>query len=43
VCVVQSDPLAAERHSDPVVRLELDDRGEWQDRIVKALRDAGIT
>jgi hypothetical protein len=43
VCVVQIDPLAAERHSDPVVRLELDDRGEWQDRIVKALRDAGIT
>jgi hypothetical protein len=43
VCVVQSEPLAAEGQHGPVLRLELDDRGEWQDRIVKALRDAGIT
>jgi hypothetical protein len=43
VCVVQSEPLAAERQGDAILRLELDDRGEWQDRIVKALGDAGIT
>jgi hypothetical protein len=43
VCVVQSEPLAAERHGEAILRLELDDRGEWQDGIVKALRDAGIT
>jgi hypothetical protein len=43
VCVVQSEPLAAERHGESILRLELDDRGEWQDRIVKALRDAAIT
>ena len=43
VCVVQSEPLAAGRPDEPVLRLELDERGEWQDRIVKVLRDAGIT
>jgi hypothetical protein len=43
VCVVQREPPAAERREESVLRLELDDRGEWQDRIVKALRDAGIT
>lgn len=43
VCVVQSEPLAAERQGEAILRLELDDRGEWQDRIVKALSDAGIT
>jgi predicted nucleotide-binding protein len=43
VCVVQSDALAAPRYDESVLRVELDDHGEWQDRLVKALRDGGIT
>jgi hypothetical protein len=43
VCVVQSEPLADRRYDESVLRVELDDRGEWQDRVVKALREAGIT
>lgn len=43
VCVVQSEPPPAERQAEAILRLELDDRGDWQDRIVKALGDAGIT
>jgi predicted nucleotide-binding protein len=43
VCVVRSEPLAAPGYEESVLRVELDDRGEWQDSLVKALRDAGIT
>lgn len=42
VCVVQTEPAPSERRDDAVLRLELDERGEWQDRIAKALRDGGI-
>ncbi len=43
VCVVESEPMADRRYDESVVRVELDDRGEWQDSVVKALREAGIT
>jgi hypothetical protein len=39
VCVVERSP---QRYDASVSCVELDDRGEWQDRMVKALRDAGI-
>lgn len=42
VCVVQSEPLGA-GHDQLVRCVELDERGEWHESVVKALRGTGMT
>jgi hypothetical protein len=43
VCVVQSEPLGADHQDQAVLRVDFDESAKWQDGVVKALRDAGMT